>query len=62
MDGVCVTAGKIPTEGSFQGGEGTWAEAGVVEDLAEVGESAEVDRGGLGNCGWWDLRRGCGNL
>ena len=32
---VCMDA----REGSFQGGEGTRAEAGVGEDLAEVGWS-----------------------
>ena len=41
----------VTREGSFQGGERMWAEAG--EDLAEVGWSPEVDSGFffLGNCG-----------
>jgi hypothetical protein len=37
VDGTCLAAGMVARVGSFQGGEGTWAEAGVCEDLAEVG-------------------------
>ena len=43
LDGACLAAGKVAREGSFQGDERTWAEAGVCEDLTEVGWSAEVD-------------------
>jgi hypothetical protein len=32
MDGACLAAIMVVREGSFQGGEGTWAEAGVGED------------------------------
>ena len=37
MDGTCLAVGTVAGEGSFQGGEGKRTEAGVVEDLAEVG-------------------------
>ena len=46
MGGPCFAAGMIAREASFQGGLGMRAEAGVGEDLAEVGWSAEVDSGG----------------
>ena len=45
MHGTCLAAGTVVGEGSFQGGESTKAEADVAEDLAEVGWSAEVDKG-----------------
>ena len=38
MDGICLAAGTVAGEGSFQGGERTRAEAGIDEDLAEVDE------------------------
>ena len=37
VDGVYISVGMVAKEGSFQGGEGTRAETGVGEDLAEVG-------------------------
>ena len=47
MDGTCLAAGTVAWEGSFQGGKEMRAEAGVGEDLAEVGWSTDVDRGGV---------------
>ena len=38
-------SGTVVGEGSFQGGEGTRAKAGVGEDLVEDGWSAEIDSG-----------------
>ena len=49
MDETCLAVGAVAEEGSFQGGEGTRVEAGVGEDLAEVGWSAGVDSGGCFN-------------
>ena len=39
MDGACCPAGMVEREESLQDGEGTRAEVGVGEDLAEVGWS-----------------------
>ena len=36
MDGTCLAAGKVAGVQTFEGGEGTTAEMGVVEDLVEV--------------------------
>ena len=41
MDGTRLAAGTVAGEGSIGGGGGT-----RVEDLAEVGQFAEVDGGG----------------
>jgi hypothetical protein len=35
VDGAYLAAGTIAGEGPFQGGEGTWKETSVREDLAE---------------------------
>ena len=43
MDGACFVVSMVAREGSFQGSEGTSAEVGVGEDLAEVGWFAEVE-------------------
>jgi hypothetical protein len=61
VDGECLVAGMVAWDRSFQGGEKMWTEEGVDENLAEVGGSAEVEEF-FGNCGWWGLRRGCGNF
>jgi hypothetical protein len=45
------------TPGSFQGGEGTRAEAGVGEVSAEVGWSLEVDRRYFKEIVWWSRTR-----
>ena len=50
MDGdvdTCPAVGMVTGEGSFHYGRGTRAEAGVCEDLTEVGWSADVDSGGV---------------
>ena len=57
MDGTCLAG-----ERSFQGGEGTRAEAGVGEDLVEVGWSAEVDSWVCFKEIVVGLKRECGNL
>jgi hypothetical protein len=41
VNGTGLEAGKVAKDGSFQGGEGTWAEADVGEDWTEVGWSVE---------------------
>jgi hypothetical protein len=43
VDRACFAASAVARKGSFQDDEGTWAEAGVGEDLAEVGWSAEIE-------------------
>ena len=45
MDEAYFVVGMIARKGSFQGGEGMWAEGGVSEDLEEVEWSVEVDSG-----------------
>ena len=45
MDGACLAVGAIAKGEFFQGGEETWAETGLDEDLAEVGWSVEVESG-----------------
>jgi hypothetical protein len=64
VDAACLAVGTVAREGSFQSGEGLWVEASFGEDWAEVGQSAEVDIGGSfsRNCGWWGVKRECGNL
>ena len=47
MDGKCLAASTVSGEGSFHGGEGTRAEAGVGENLALVGWSAKLTVGGV---------------
>ena len=37
MDGACFAVGVVGKKESFQGGEETWAQMGVGENLAEVG-------------------------
>ena len=37
MEGAYFAAGSVAWEGSFQDGDGTRADLGVSEDLAEVG-------------------------
>ena len=44
-DRAYFAASMVEKEGSFQAGEVMRAEAGVGEDLAEVGWSVEVDSG-----------------
>ena len=46
MDGAYLAVGLFAREGSFQGSEGTWTEAGVVEDLVEVGCLRKMKKGG----------------
>ena len=46
MDGISLTAGTVAGDGSFHGGGGTRVEAGVGEDLVDVGWSVKVDGGG----------------
>ena len=41
---ACFAAGTIARVGCFQDSEGTWAQAGVGEDLAEVEWSEEVNK------------------
>ena len=36
VDGACLAAGTVARKGSFHVGKGTWMEAGVGVDLAEV--------------------------
>ena len=43
----CLAVGTVAGEGFFHDGEGTMAEAGVGEDLAEIGWSTEVDSEGV---------------
>ena len=54
----------VAMEGSFQGGERTWAETGIGEDLTKVRWPAEINSEVffLGDCGWWGLRKGYENL
>ena len=33
VDGACLAAGMVAREGSFQYGEGTWAEVGVSQEV-----------------------------
>ena len=47
---------------SFQGGEGTRADADVQEDLTKIGWFVEVDNGRFfEETGWWGVRRCCKN-
>ena len=45
MNGKCLAVRTVVGERSFHNGGGTRAEAGVDEDLVEVGWSVEFDGG-----------------
>ena len=44
MKGAYLAAGVFAREVSLQSGEKRWAKSGVVDDLAEVCWSAELDK------------------
>ena len=48
VDGTCLAAGTVAREGSFQGGEGTRAEADLVRIWPKLGGLQKVTMGGRG--------------